>query len=154
MKKTTKEPATEKLNIPEPNVLSITTGDVNYAIKNEFGEEIGSIRFNPADIDIVRRCEAVEQWFRNFSIPSEPSLDDVYHATDKIKMQFDYMLNRNVSGEIFKVCNPLTVLADGSYFYVGVLDAIISIIAKVMRERTEKSIKRVEEAVAELTENE
>lgn len=136
------------------NVINLTTGDVNYAIKNEYGEEIGAIRFNPSDIDIVRRCESVEKWFRDIKIPDEPTIDDVYHLTDKIKMQFDYMLNRNVSGEIFKVCNPLTILADGSYFYVGVLNVIVDIVGKTMRERTAKSIERVESAVAELTENE
>lgn len=150
MKKTTKETATVT-----GNVLTITTGDVNYAIRNEYGEEIGAIRFNPADIDIIRRCDAVENWFRNeFKIPESPTLDDVYAATDKIKAQFDFMLNRNVSGEIFKVCNPLSVLDDGSYFYVGVLNAIVDIVAKVIHERTEKSVRRIEEAVAELTENE
>lgn len=136
------------------NILTLNTGDVNYAIRNEYGEEIGSIRFNPADMDIMRRCDQVEQWFKELEIPDEPTIDDFFALTDKIKAQFDFLLNRNVSGEVFKVCNPLTLTADGSYYYTNVLDAVMQIIAETVKERRAKSEQRIAEAVAELTENE
>lgn len=136
------------------NVINLTTGDVTYAIRNEFGEEIGAIRFNPADIDIVRRCDAVAKWFSKVDIPKNPTLEQVYEFSDKVAEQFDYLLNRKVSGEIFKVCNPLTLLSDGTRFYVGVLNAVMEILTQTVHERAEKSAERVAEAVAELTENE
>lgn len=136
------------------NALTLKTGDVNYAIRNEYGEEIGTIRFNPADMDIMRRCDEVERWFKNIDIPEEPTIDDFFNLTDKIKAQFDFLLNRNVSGEVFKICNPLTLTADGTYFYSNVLEAVMQIIADTVKERRAKSEQRIAEAVAELTENE
>ena len=138
----------------DTHVIQLTTGDVTYELRNESGEQIGVIRFNPADIDIVRRGEAVAKWFGSMKIPKKPTLEQVYELSDKIKEQFDFWLNRNVSAEIFKVCNPLSLLSDGTRYYVSVLNVVSDILAKTLRERVEKSAKRVAEAVAELTENE
>ena len=136
------------------NIITLNTGDVTYAINNEFGETIGTIRFNPADVDLVRRCERVAEFFRDNAFPKNGTTEQFYEYTDKIKEQFDFVLNRKVSDEIFKVCNPLTLLADGTYFYVSVLDAIMDIVRTETKKRAEESARRVEEAVAELTENE
>lgn len=133
--------------------LKINTGDVTYQILNENDEEIGVIRFNPADVDIPRRVEEVVKHLKEMAFPKKAGMEALYEFTDKIKSEFDYLLNRNVSDEIFKVCNPLTIMADGGYFYAGVLDSIMDIITTEIKTRREQSAKKIDEAVAQLTQD-
>lgn len=134
--------------------LTINTGDVTYQILNENGEEIGKIQFNPADIDITRRVDEVIKRFTEMKFPKKLTAEAVYKFSDTIKESFDYLLNRKVSDEIFKVCNPLTIMADGGYFYAGVLDSIMGIITAEIKKRREQSAKKIDEAVAQLTQDE
>lgn len=134
--------------------LTINTGDVTYEILNENGEEIGKIRFNPADIDITRRVDEVVKRFTKMKFPKKLTTEAVYEFSDTIKESFDYLLNRKVSDEIFKVCNPLTIMADGNYFYAGVMDSIMEIITAEIKKRREQSAKKIDEAVAQLTQDE
>lgn len=134
--------------------LTINTGDVTYQILNEVGEEIGVIRFNPADVDIVKRFEQMQENIKALTFPKKFTVESLYEFSDKIKEQFDFLLNRKVSGEIFKVCNPLTIMADGGYFYAGVMDSITEIISTEMKKRREQSAKKIDDAVAQLTQDE
>lgn len=134
--------------------LTINTGDVTYQIVNEVGEEIGVIRFNPADVDIVKRFEQMQENLRALKFPEKFTVESLYEFTDRIKEQFDFLLNRKVSGEIFKVCNPLTVMADGGYFYAGVMESITEIITTEIKKRREQSAKKIDDAVAQLTQDE
>lgn len=134
--------------------LRFNTGEVTYQILNEIGEEIGAIRFNPADIDIVKRFDEVATHLRNMKFPKKMTHENLFEFTDAIKKEFDYLLNRKVSDEIFKTCNPLTIVDDGTYFYAGVLDAIIEIISTEIKKRRELSAKKIDDAVAQLTQDE
>lgn len=139
---------------PQENVITVNTGDVSYAIKNEYGDTIGKIRFNPADPDILRRYTKVKENLRELDVPEEMEPDDFFKVTDFLKEQFNFLLNRNVSEELFGTCNPLTLTGDGSYYFANVMDAILTITSEVIDKRQAESEKRVNAAVAELTANE
>lgn len=130
--------------------IKIKTGDVSYELKNEHGEQIGTITFNPADYDLIRRAEDVEKWFSEMKIGSVVSMDEFFEITDKIKAQFDYLCNRNVSGEIFKVCNPLTSLADGTFYFEQILSIILDLVTSETKKRMKASEKRIDSAVSEI----
>ena len=131
--------------------IKLNTGEVSYELKDENGEHIGAIRFNPADFDLVRRAEAVEKFFTEYTVPDALDLESFFACSDEIKKQFDYLLNRPVSEEIFSVCNPLTLLADGTYYFTQVLTVIMDLVQKETAKRIKASEKRVREAVAEIT---
>ena len=131
--------------------IKINSGDVKYAIENEYGEVIGEIRFNPNDTDIYRRADEVEAWFRGLKFGEDVSMEEYFQFSDEVKQKFDYMLNRNVSGEIFKVCNPLTVTADGEMFFVNVLAVIIDVIREEQRKSYGELEKKIDDAVNEIT---
>ena len=131
--------------------IKLNTGEVSYELKNEVGAHIGTIRFNPADFDLVRRAEAVEKFFTEYTVPDAFDLDTFFACSDEIKKQFDYLLNRPVSGEIFGVCNPLTLLADGTYYFTQVLAVVMDLVQTETKKRIKASEKRVSEAVAEIT---
>ena len=130
--------------------IKINTGDVSYQLKNEHGEQIGVITFNPADYDIIRRAETVEKWFDGLKIEDEITMEEFFSITDKIKAQFDYLCNRNVSEQIFGVCNPLTSLADGNFYFAQILEIILNLVRTETEKRMKASEKRVERAVSEI----
>ncbi|MBQ6679551.1 MAG: hypothetical protein IJM76_05960 [Lachnospiraceae bacterium] len=128
--------------------LSVNTGAVKVPVKDEFGEVIGEIRFIPTDADILRRYPKVAEFFREFKVPENAGDDDLIALSDKIKEQFDFLLNGPVSDGLFAKCSPLTPLADGTLYCACVLDAIGDLILDVFKERAEK-LKKVEEATKE-----
>lgn len=128
--------------------IKIKTGDVSYDLKNERNEHIGTITFNPADYDIIRRAEDVEKWFSSLKIGDEISFDEFFAVTDKIKAQFDYLCNRNVSDQLFSVCNPLTSLADGSFYFAHIFEVVLDLVQSETKKRMKASEKRVEAAVS------
>ena len=130
--------------------IKIKTGDVSYELKNERGDVIGAITFNPADYDLIRRAEAVQKWFSEMKIGSDITVDEFFETTDKIKAQFDYLCNRNVSDEIFKVCNPLTSLADGTFYFEQILVIILDLVTSETKKRMRASEKRIDNAVSEI----
>lgn len=130
--------------------IKIKTGDVNYELKDERGEHIGSIAFNPSDYDLIRRADEIESWFKSLDITEEITMDEFFAITDKIKAQFDYLCNRNVSADLFSVCNPLTSLQDGSFYFAQILEIIIELVRTETTKRMKASEKRVKEAVAEI----
>ena len=91
----------------EVMTLSVDTGSVLVDIEDK-GEAIGRFRFNPADIDIVKRYKNVVDALNSIKLSDDPTEEEIFSVTDEIKKQFDYLLNYNVSDEIFKKANPLT----------------------------------------------
>ena len=132
------------------NKLTLTTGDIRYQLVNEYGENIGVLQFNPVDIDILNRFDKVQEHFMTLKYPSNLTLEQIFDLTDDIKEQFDYLLNRKVSEQLFDKCNPLSPLPDGSFFFVSVLEKIAQIIKEQADERTEIFNKKIEKAIADI----
>lgn len=127
--------------------LSVDTGSVLIEVDDR-GEKIGEFRFNPADIDIVKRYEKVEEYFNSIKVDENASAEEVLAFTDRIKEQFDYLLNYKVSDSLFSKCNPLTPLANGDFYCENVLDGIANIIENTMNQRLEKKKAKIQKATA------
>lgn len=127
--------------------LSVDTGSILVNIEDK-EETIGQFRFNPGDIDIVKRYKSVVESLNAISISENPSDEEIFAATDLIKQQFDYLLNYNVSDEIFKKANPLTPVKNGDFYCENVLDGISRIIEKTTEERLEKKKAKIQKATS------
>lgn len=127
--------------------LSVDTGSVLIDIEDR-GEKIGEFRFNPADIDIVRRYEKVAEFLDNTNLSQDAGAEEVLAFTDKIKEQFDYLLNYKVSNALFAKCNPLTPLANGDFYCEHVLEGIAGLIESVMGQRIAKKKAKIQKATA------
>lgn len=127
--------------------LSVDTGSVLIDIEDR-GEKIGEFRFNPADIDIVRRYEKVAEYLDNTKIEESAGAEEVLAFTDKIKEQFDYLMNYKVSDALFAKCNPLTPLANGDFYCEHVLEGIAGLIEKEMGQRIAKKKAKIQKATA------
>lgn len=131
----------------EVMTLSVDTGSILVNIDDK-GEIIGKFRFNPGDLDIVKRYKKVIDSLNAISLSEEPTDEEIFAATDMIKQQFDYLLNYNVSGEIFKKANPLTPVKNGDFYCENVLEGISSIIEKTTEERLEKKKAKIQKATS------
>ena len=131
----------------EVMTLSVDTGSVLINVDDK-GEVIGQFRFNPSDLDILRRYESVVDAMNAIVIPEDAGADDMLRVSDEIKKQFDFLLNYNVSDGIFAKCNPFSMTAGGDFYFESVLDGIAGLIEKVTNQRIEKKRKKIEKATA------
>lgn len=128
--------------------LHVDTGAQIINIDDK-GEIIGQFRFNPADLDIIRRYPKVVDSLNAMKLPDDPTDEQFFAATDEIKRQFDYLLNYNVSDELFSKCNPLTPVSNGDFYCENVLDGIAGIIERVMKQRVEKKKAKIQKITAQ-----
>lgn len=127
--------------------ISVDTGSVLINIDDK-GEIIGQFRFNPSDIDIARRYEKVIDYLNSVSLNENPTDEEIFAFTDELKKQFDYLLNYNVSDEIFKKCNPLTPVSNGDFYCENVLSGIGNLIESVTKQRLQKKAAKIKKATA------
>lgn len=127
--------------------LSVDTGSVLIEVEDR-GEKIGEFRFNPADIDIVRRYEKVADFLDRSQISETAGSEEVLEFADKLKEQFDYLLNYKVSDALFAKCNPLTPLANGDFYCEHVLEGIAGMIEKETGQRLAKKKAKIQKATA------
>jgi hypothetical protein len=125
--------------------LSVDTGSVLIDI-NDNGEVIGQFRFNPNDFDIVKRCEKVIADLDKLEMPEADDVESFFRCGEIVKELFDYLLNYKVSDDIFAKCNPLTLLANGDFYFETVLDGIYQIIEKTMNTRLKKRQAKIKKA--------
>ena len=131
----------------EVMTLSVDTGSVLINVDDK-GEIIGQFRFNPSDMDIVRRYETVVDALNAITIAEDAGADELLKISDEIKKQFDFLLNYNVSEGIFAKCNPFSMTAGGDFYFENVLDGIAGLIEKTTNQRIEKKRKKIEKATA------
>lgn len=127
--------------------LSVDTGSMLIDIEDK-GEVIGQFRFNPNDLDIIKRHEVVVKNLEGITLDEGSDVDSIFGVTDEIKRQIDYLLNYNVSSEIFAKCNPLTLTADGDFYVEKVLEGIAGLIEETMNKRLEKKKAKIRKATA------
>jgi hypothetical protein len=127
--------------------LSVDTGSLLIDIDDK-GEIIGQFRFNPNDLDIVKRYDEVVKTLEAIQVPENSDENTIFEISDELKKQMDYLLNYNVSSEIFTKCNPLTLTASGDFYIENVLEGIAGLIEKTMNQRLEKKKAKIRKATA------
>lgn len=132
--------------------LRLDAGFVTVPIIDENdGETLGSFKFNPNDFDIARRYETVVKNLESITVPEDADPDAVFAISDAIKEQLNHLLNCNVADDIFVICNPLTLTADGDFFVEKILDGIADVIEQTMNTRLEKKSAKIKKATAKYT---
>ena len=127
--------------------LSVDTGSVLIEIDDR-GEKIGEFNFNPGDFDIIRRYEKVVEFMDSVEIGENAGPEEVLAYTDKMKEQFDYLLNYKASDALFAKCNPLTPLANGDFYCENVLAGIVKLIEQETGKRLSKKKAKIQRATA------
>lgn len=135
--------------MPEENAfeLRVDTGAVTVPIyDSNDGELLGEFKFNPNDMDIVKRYEQVADALNKISVPEDAGNEALFAVSDEMKKQLDFLLNYPVSAGIFAKCNPLTLTANGDFYIENVIEGIGNLIEKTMKVRLDKKMEKVRRA--------
>lgn len=115
-------------------------------IANSSGQVTGGFYWNPSDLDIVKRCEKVMDFFEHMEAPkSEDGTELLFTLSDDIKQQFDFLISPGASDALFQYANPLSPREDGSLYAEYVLGQIISFIESELDVRIKKTTKKIDQ---------
>lgn len=129
--------------------LRVNTGMVKVPVIDEDGEELGYIRFNPTDADIVKRYKEVVAYFKEIANNEGPEDDEsIIKLADSVREKIDFLFNAKVSDTLFMKCGPFTPMESGDMYLQTVMDALEGLMTQVMDDRLAK-MKKVEEATKE-----
>lgn len=118
-------------------------------IVNSEGEVTGWFWWNPSDLDIVKRCEKVMDFFEHMQVPQKgDTTETLFALSDTIKQQFDYLISPGASESLFKYANPLSPREDGSLFAEYVLKQLVSFIESELNIRMKKTTANIEKYTA------
>ena len=118
--------------------LTVDTGAITVPVYDKDNEELGNFKFNPNDLDIIRRYEDVAKQFGSIEIK----------ISDLVKDQVDYLLGYKVSDTLFGKCNPLTLTGNGDFYIENVLSGIAGLIEETSGKRLAKKQARIKRATA------
>lgn len=115
-------------------------------IVNSNGDVTGGFYWNPSDLDIVKRCEKVMDFFEHMEVPKKETGTDILFAlSDTIKEQFDYLVSPGASEALFKHANPLSPRENGSLYAEYVLGQIVAYIESELNVRIRKTTDKIKE---------
>lgn len=119
-------------------------------IVNSKKEVTGGFWWNPADMDIVKRCEKTIENFNNLEVTGKDE-NALFRTAEYIKEQFDYLISPGASEELFKHCNPLSPREDGTLYCEYVLDILVNFIESEMNTRVKRTTDRIEKYTKKYT---
>lgn len=134
------------------NTITINDGLKTYEIKNQKGELLGEITFNPMDANIIERyndrIKKLEAKEKEFKQKKEQTIEDVIEEDNFIKQTIDEIFNAPVSEKFFSIMGVRSVV-NGKFYFEFVIEVLGRIIKEegnkqklAMQKRIEKYGKR------------
>ena len=146
----------QKTTAPELDAIIIDDGRIDIPIRNQNGEEMGTFRFNPTDINVVNRYNEMADKFEeilqplvNFDIDSNgeagdmAAVDALNTAENGIIDLFDYVFDGNSRESFFKTIHAFAP-TNGKFYCEVVYEAIGNFISKSFEQETKKLRFRVQ----------
>lgn len=121
--------------------LTIDDGKETYIIKNMDGEQIGSFRLNPSDLNFRNRYEDVVNELAHLTdliAGEEDGAKIIDKLESKIMEKIDFLFGSNVSKDFFAIASPFSPMADGEFFFEKVIECIGSVIESNSKLRMDK----------------
>ena len=130
--------------------LTVNTGALVIDLEDEKGRKLGQFDFIPTDSNILDRYEKVVDFFNSVKfregLTDEQAEQEIKKYAQSVREQFDYLLDHPVSDEIFSRCGPLTVIANGDFYFETVMEGIAGLIEKVLDQRVQKKLNKIKKA--------
>lgn len=104
----------------------INDGRLRFEISNAEGEVFSSFRMNPTDVNMIKRCQEVAEFFASEAkdAPENASPEEAAKFNAMIEEKFNYMLGYDASKSLFEELTATTLLPDGRIFALAVMDII------------------------------
>lgn len=130
--------------------VKIDDGTRRIPFLNQFDEEIGVLRFRPADLGLIDRYnEAVRRWpelndeLENADATDEGGVESYQKAKATLFEIMDFILDAPVSAEIFAKINPFNPVGeDGAFFCEVVMDTVGALIEQEFSVQLAKRAER------------
>ena len=127
-------------------------------IKDHTGKVLSQFSFNPSDANIIERYDRFVEGFdelskeimeyeRKDNKDAEDSKKMLHSINEKINSSVDYLLNAEVSGNIFSVMGALSPLPSGDYYLTFIIDQI----GKKIENATGARMKQIDMKVKKYT---
>ena len=130
--------------------LTVNTGALVIDLEDEKGRKLGQFDFIPTDSNILDRYGKVVDFFNSVKFQDEmtegQSEQEMKKYAQDVKDQFDFLFDYPVSKEIFAHCGPLTVIANGDFYFETVMEGIAGLIEKVLNQRIQKKLNKIKKA--------
>ena len=108
------------------------------------GNVTGHFRWNPSDLDIVKRFDSVVNFFNSMQV-NENNADEISEA---IKNQANYLLDSPDAAEELFHCNPLPPRSDGTYYFEYVFNTLAEFVKSELKVRVPKVTSRMKKYTA------
>lgn len=119
------------------NTITINDGLKTYEIKNQKGELLGEITFNPMDENIIERyndgLKKLEAKEKEFKQKKEQTIEDVIAEDNFIKQTIDEIFNASVSEKFFSIMGVRSVVSGKFYF-----EFVIEVLGRIIKEEGNK----------------
>lgn len=130
--------------------LTVNTGALVIDLEDEKGRKLGQFDFIPTDSNILDRYGKVVDYFNSVKfkeeMTAEQSEEEMKKYAQSVRDQFDFLFDHPVSNEVFAHCGPLTVVANGDFYFETVLEGIAGLIEKVLDQRIQKKLNKIKKA--------
>lgn len=124
--------------------VKISTGFKTYDICNQNGKLLCQISFNPHDTNIIDRhkkvLEELDKLKKNVAanMSKKMTVEYLKEIEDIIYKQIDYLINAEVSSELFSIMGAFSITPNGNLFVEEILDMIGGIIESETGKRVKK----------------
>lgn len=132
----------------------VITADIGEKIevRSTSGETMGFFYFNPADVDLERRCRIVSKRMQEISEAiRKGNSEEVWELNDKVRKQMEFLLGESAADTLFKYNSPLAIMPNGNIYAVYVFDIISKFIAEEVKARAQRSKKMIEKYTKKYT---
>jgi hypothetical protein len=123
--------------------IKIDDGSKTYEIVNLDDQVIGTFTFNPSDMSIIERYDAVvkslEEYFNSIREAgfTQQALIDAQNA---IKEKLKELIGGDAIDSFFAICAPFTPMQNGSLY----LEVVVNALGEIIEKETKKRMKKVE----------
>lgn len=120
-----------------------------FNVKDKDGKLFGTFSFDPSDIDLPRRINALVKYYEELQIPEmSEDMDAFYAVTDEFKQKINEALKSEGAADALFFSNPFTPMQDGSLLAEKALNAIATVIEAKSKARVNKASKRLKQYTA------
>lgn len=140
-----------KINEDWENDMKSITANIGEKIevKDNNGDVMGYFYFNPADPDIIRRCNVVQDKLNELtnSISDKGDINELEKVNLEIRKQMQFLLGESAGDTFFRYNSPLAITDEGILYAVYIFDIIYEFIRTEVNARS----KKVKEAMEKYT---
>lgn len=122
--------------------LQVDTGVIDVPVYDK-DKQIGTITFNPTDVGIIDRYETAVENIEKLNEKTELS-----EIEAGLIEQFDYIFKSETKSTLFCNVSPITVMANGDFFFETILEGVGGIVEKATEKRIKKKKARIDKALA------